>query len=372
MSLADPADPAAAGADDAAERRRFHPLRIADVKRETEDAVSIAFEVPESLATTFRYAPGQYLTLQTTVDGQRLRRTYSIASGLDTGEWRIAIKRVEGGLFSAFANASLRVGDTIEIMPPTGRFVLPDPSGPRTVAAFAAGSGITPIVSQLTTLLTREPQSRAFLFYGNQTSRSILFREAIEDLKDRHVGRFSVHHVLSREQQDVAALNGRIDGEKIAAFMQHVIGAADVDHFLVCGPAPFIAGAVEALTRLGAPPERILVERFTTPKGRPPVAKRTEEERGGSAVTITLDGVSTPLTVPPGGRILDAAIEAGLDVPYSCRGGMCCTCRAKVTAGVVEMALNYSLRPDEIAEGFVLTCQSVPTTERVAVDYDAA
>lgn len=359
--------------DAAAERPRFHPLTIADVRRETEDAVSIAFSVPDELRERFRYTPGQYLTVKADVNGEEQRRTYSISSGLDDGEWRIAVKRVEGGLFSAFANERLKAGDTVEVMPPAGRFVLPEPAGPRTVVAFAAGSGITPIASQLRTVLVREPNSRAFLFYGNQTSRSILFREAIEDLKDRYVDRFSVHNVLSREAQDVHALNGRIDGEKVAVFMRHVVPLEAVDVFLLCGPAPFLNGCVDRLKALGAPEDRILMERFTTPKGRPPVEKPAAAITAETTpVAVTLDGVTTTLRLAPGGRILDAALEAGLDVPYSCRAGMCCTCRAKLTAGEVHMAANYSLRPDEVEAGFVLTCQSVPRTPMVAVDYDAA
>jgi len=356
-----------------AERPRFHPLRIREVRRETPDAVSIAFEVPDELSGRFRYTPGQYLTLRTELDGEEVRRTYSIASGLDENEVRIAVKRIEGGLFSAFANERLQVGDVVDVMPPAGRFVLPEASGPRTIVAFAAGSGITPVASQMRTVLVREPESRVFLFYGNQTSRSILFREAIEDLKDRYMDRLSVHNVLSRESQDVATLNGRIDGEKVAAFMRHVVPLESVDHFLLCGPAPFLEGCIEALTSLGATEDAILVERFTAPGGRPE-AKRPaavpEEDR--KDVSITLDGVTTRLRLAPGERVLDAAIAAGLDVPYSCRAGMCCTCRAKVTDGSVTMAANYSLRPDEVEEGFVLTCQSTPTTDQVAVDYDAA
>ncbi|WP_245944126.1 1,2-phenylacetyl-CoA epoxidase subunit PaaE [Acuticoccus kandeliae] len=356
-------------------RPRFHPLKIRDVRHETEDAVSIAFDVPDDLADRFRFAPGQYLTLRRTIGGEEVRRSYSISSGLDEGEIRIAVKRVDGGLFSAFANEELGAGDIIEVMPPAGRFVLPEATGPRTIVAFAAGSGITPVSSQMRTVLVREPQSRVFLFYGNQTSRSIIFREAIEDLKDRYIDRFSVHNVLSREAQDVHALNGRIDGEKVAAFMRHIVPLETVDHFILCGPTEFLEGCIGALQDLGAPQEAILVERFTTEDGPvrrrgpiPPVVDESEKAR----VSLTLDGVTTELRLAPGEIILDAAIEAGLDVPYSCRGGMCCTCRAKVTEGAVSMALNYSLRPDELADGFVLTCQSTPTTGTVAVDYDAA
>jgi ring-1,2-phenylacetyl-CoA epoxidase subunit PaaE len=356
-----------------AERPRFHALRIADVRRETADAVSIAFEVPDHLRERFRYVPGQYLTVRTEMGGEEVRRTYSIASGLDENEWRIAVKRIEGGHFSAFANERLKVGDVIDVMPPAGRFVLPEADRPRTIVAFAAGSGITPIASQMRTVLVREPDSRVFLFYGNQTSRSIIFREAIEDLKDRFVDRFSVHNVLSRESQDVGTLNGRIDGEKVAAFMRHVVPLDTVDHVLLCGPPDFLDGCIGALKDLGVDEDAILVERFTAPGSRPQAAARkdaAEDEK--AAVDVTLDGVTTTLRLAPGERVLDAALEAGLDVPYSCRAGMCCTCRAKVTAGAVDMAQNYSLRPEEVADGFVLTCQSTPTTDRVAVDYDTA
>jgi ring-1,2-phenylacetyl-CoA epoxidase subunit PaaE len=356
-----------------AERPRFHPLRIADVRRETPDAVSIAFDVPDDLKERFRYVPGQYLTLRTTLDGEEVRRTYSIASGLDENEWRIAVKRIEGGHFSAFANERLKAGDVIDVMPPAGRFVLPEAEGPRTIVAFAAGSGITPIASQMRTVLVREPGSRVFLFYGNQTSRSIIFREAIEDLKDRFVDRFSVHNVLSRELQDVSALNGRIDGEKVAAFMRYVVPLQSVDNVLLCGPPDFLDGCIAALKDLGVAEEAILVERFTAPGERPAVAAgRDAAEADKTDVAVTLDGVTTTLRLAPGQRVLDAALEAGLDVPYSCRAGMCCTCRARVTEGAVEMAQNYSLRPEELAAGYVLTCQSTPTTDRVAVDYDTA
>ncbi|MCF3935404.1 2Fe-2S iron-sulfur cluster-binding protein [Acuticoccus sp. M5D2P5] len=375
-----PLDPTidAAGVTETALRPRFHPLRIRDVRRETDDAVSIAFEVPDDLVERFRYAPGQYLTLRKTIDGEEVRRSYSIASGLDQGEWRIAVKRVDGGLFSAFANATLKAGEIIEVMPPAGRFVLPEAAGPRTIVAFAAGSGITPVASQMRTVLVREPESRVFLFYGNQTSRSILFRDAIEDLKDRYIDRLSVHNVLSREAQDVHALNGRIDGEKVAAFMRHVVPIATVDHFVLCGPPDFLEGVIGTLTRLGAPAESILVERFITEDGPPrrtaatATANPRTSETPAARLSVTLDGVTSELTLGPGETVLEAAIEAGLDVPYSCRGGMCCTCRAKLTAGAVTMALNYSLRPDEVDDGFILTCQARPTTDAIAVDYDAA
>lgn len=356
----------------APQRPRFHKVTIADVRRETDEAVSIAFQIPEALAPLFRYAPGQYLTLRAEIGGRSVRRTYSIASGLDEGEWRVAVKRVEGGVFSAFANEELAAGDTVELMPPAGRFVLPEPAGPRTVVAFAAGAGITPIASQIRTVLVREPQSRVFLFYANQTARSILFREAIEDLKDRYMARFSVHNVLSRESQDVDVLSGRIDGARAATFMRHVVPFDTVDHFLLCGPPPFLDTMTEALAELGVAADKVLLERFTVGAGDGRAASQAPRGGTGAALSLTLDGSTTTLRLAPGERVLDAALAAGLDAPYSCRAGMCCTCRAKIKHGKVAMAANYALRQDEVEEGFILTCQASATTDSIAVDYDEA
>lgn len=381
MSLDAP--PASAGG-----RPRFQPLRIAEVRREAEDAVSIAFDVPLPLRERFRFAAGQHLTVKAAVDGREVRRTYSIASGPDDAEWRIAVRHVAGGLFSAFANQTLKAGDVIDVLPPVGRFVLPAADGPRTIAAFAAGAGITPVISHIRAVLRREPDSRIFLFYGNRTFRTILFRAALEDMKDRYVDRLSIHNVLSREVQDVSGLNGRIDAEKIARFLRQVVPAGAVDHFLLCGPAPFLSVCVDALRALAVPDDAILVEHFTAPDGRPAPAKESVADAataataamaamrpsGGTAtrLAVTLDGVTTELAAAPGERVLDAALAAGLDVPYSCRAGMCCTCRARLVDGAIDMVANYALRPDEIDAGFVLTCQSVPRTAVLAVDYDAS
>lgn len=357
---------------DQAARNQFYDIPIADVRRETDDAVSIAFEIPPNLSELFRFDPGQYLVVRTTVDGEDLRRSYSISSAAHDGEWRIAVKKVDGGIFSAFATERLKAGDLVQLMPPAGRFVLPPAEGARTIVAFAAGSGITPISSQIRTVLQDEPEARVFLFYGNQTSRSIIFRDAFDDLKDRYVDRFSLHNILSREAQDVEALNGRIDGEKVALFTRTIVPLDSVDYFLVCGPAPFLNGVVDTLKSLGVPKPKLLLERFTTPKGRPPVEKPAEAVTERVEVGVTLDGVTTAVALHPGDRILDAALRAGLDAPYSCRAGMCCTCRAKVTHGAVAMDTNYSLRDEEVAAGFVLTCQSVPQGSGVTVDYDEA
>ncbi|ACL61935.1 1,2-phenylacetyl-CoA epoxidase subunit PaaE [Methylobacterium nodulans] len=353
---------------------RFHRLRISEIRRETPEAVSIAFAVPEALRETFAFSCGQYLTLRTTLGGEEVRRSYSICSGLDDGELRIAVKRVEGGLFSAFATEALAAGDAIDVMPPMGRFgIAPEPGRARTYAAFAAGSGITPILSILRTLLAREPESRFFLVYGNRSTGSILFREELEDLKDRFLDRLGVFHVLSREAQDVAALNGRLDGPKVALLLRTLVPAATIDHAFVCGPSGMLDCVVAALREAGLDAARIHVERFT-PEGperpaRAPVPASAPETPAARA-TIIANGVATAIPVAPGETVLEAAIRAGLDLPYSCRGGMCCTCRAKVAEGAVAMDLNYSLEPWEIAAGFALACQAKPTTDRVVIDFD--
>jgi ring-1,2-phenylacetyl-CoA epoxidase subunit PaaE len=352
---------------------RFHPLRIADIRRETPDAVSIALAVPEDLRETFGFACGQYLTLRTNLDGEEVRRSYSICSGLDDGEIRIAVKRVEGGRFSGFALAGLAAGDAIEVMPPMGRFgLMPEPGAARTYAAFAAGSGITPILSIARSVLAREPGSRFFLFYGNRTTGSILFREALEALKDRFLDRLSVFHVLSRETQDVDALNGRLDAAKAALFLRRIVPAASLDHAFVCGPAAMIEAVTGALREAGVPEERVHVERFTPADGARAAPPRPIAPAAAPAAlaTVITDGIAAEVPVAEGETVLDAALRAGLDLPFSCRGGMCCTCRAKVAEGAVAMDLNYSLEPWEVAAGFVLTCQARPTTPRVTIDFD--
>lgn len=352
---------------------RFHRLRVAEIRRETPDAVSIAFAVPEAAREAFGFSCGQYLTLKATVDGEEVRRSYSICSGVGDPDLRVAIKRVDGGLFSGFANAAIAPGDEIEVMPPMGRFgveIRPDEA--RTFVGFAAGSGITPILSIIRTVLAAEPKSRFFLFYGNRATGSILFREALETLKDRFLDRLSVFHVLSRETQDLSILNGRLDGEKAALFLRSIVPAALVDHAFVCGPGEMIDAVEGALLGLGLPRERVHVERFTPAEpGRARAARPVVAAAAPAALaTVITDGIATEVPVAEGEAVLDAAIRAGLDLPYSCRGGMCCTCRAKVVDGSVAMEVNYSLEPWEVEAGFVLTCQARPTSGRVTVDFD--
>jgi ring-1,2-phenylacetyl-CoA epoxidase subunit PaaE len=352
-------------------RVRFHPLAIADLRRETPDCVSIAFTVPPELHTAFRFKPGQYLTLRATPDGSEIRRCYSICSGLDDGELRVAVKRVPGGVFSALADR-LRIGDTLDVAPPEGRFTAPlRAAAARNVVAIAAGSGITPILALVKSILAREPKSRFFVLYGNRTSRDIIFAEALARLKDRHLDRLSVTHVLSREAQDVPALSGRLDPDHIRRLLPALVPVARIDRAFLCGPEAMMDAAAETLAAMGLAPDRILREYFRAGEGghaAPPV------EIAPSAATIAsiiIDGRRHDIPVPENTPIIDAAIAAGLDLPYSCRGGMCCTCRARLVDGRAEMAVNYSLQAWEIEAGFILTCQARPLTDRLTLDYDA-
>lgn len=351
----------------------FHPLVVTDVRRETPDAVSVAFAIPPHLVAAFRFIPGQYLTLRTVVEGEDIRRSYSICSGLDDAELRVAIKRLDGGIFSCFVHDELKPSDVVDVMPPMGRFALePDPTSSRTYVAFAAGSGITPVMSIVTSVLHREAASRFFLVYGNRSVSGIIFRDLLGDLKDRFLGRLSVTHVLSREQQEIPALNGRLDGAKVALLMRALPPISAIDHAFICGPAGMIESTEATLLHLGLSPERIHIERFTPAPGGPrrPLTVVVAEEQPAAIATILLNGVQREVPVAPGETILDAGLRAGLDMPYSCHGGMCCTCRARLLRGKVEMDVNYSLAGWELEAGYVLTCQSHPTTELVAVDYD--
>jgi ring-1,2-phenylacetyl-CoA epoxidase subunit PaaE len=351
----------------------FHSLTIADVRRETPEAISIRFAVPEEVREDFAFTSGQYLTLRTHVDGAEVRRSYSICSGMDEGELRVAIKRLDGGLFSSFANAQLRAGDTMEVMPPDGRFGLaPDAAAERSYVGFAAGSGITPVFSIIKTVLTREPRSHFVLFYGNKSSATIMFKDELDDLKDRFVDRLSVHHILSREMQDVDVLHGRLTGDKVPALIRTAGGIAAVDDVFLCGPLAMIEEVSATLVSLGLPGRRIHREIFTTetpPRPiRPPAPSEAREE---VSLSIKLDGVSHKVAMRKDETVLEAGERHELDLPYSCRGGMCCTCRAKLIEGAGAMDQNFSLESWEEEAGFVLTCQFRPATERIALDYDA-
>ena len=359
----------------------FHNLTIADVRRETPDAVSIAFEVPPDLSNAYSYQPGQYLVVRTDHDGEELRRNYSICSGLDEGELRIAVKRVPDGRFSTFANEQLKPGMQLEVMTPGGRFTTDiDADHSSNYVAFAAGSGITPIMALAHSLLAREPGSTFTLFYGNRTTAGILFREKLEDLKDRYLERFSLFHILSREGGDVPRLTGRLDANTVRELVDAFVRPQDVERFFLCGPGDMIPEARRALIELGVERKKIRFERFTTPETEQKAERRQSADLTPAAVTdapviveIILDGVRRTVELPNAeANIIDSAHAQGVELPYSCRGGMCCTCRSRVVEGKAEMAVNYSLEPWELEQGYVLTCQSRPASDKLVLDFDSA
>ena len=352
---------------------RFHRLAVSDLRRETADAVSLSFAIPKQLAEDYRFSPGQYLTLRTTMDGEEVRRSYSICSGPDDGELRIAVKKVDGGAFSNWAADELKCGDELDVMTPTGRFgVMPAPDHARLYVGFAAGSGITPILSIIKGVLVREPSSRFFLFYGNRSTGGMLFREALEELKDRFIERLSVFHVISGEEQDIPILHGRLDGEKVRVLLRSLVPAESVDHVFICGPLG-MSEDIEATCRaLGIAENRIHVERFVSEFGGKPRPKAVVQASAPpkALAGLIIDGKRREVPVADGEAILDAALRAGVDLPFACKGGMCSTCRARLVEGDAQMEVNYSLEPWELAKGFILTCQARPLTDRVVVDYD--
>jgi ring-1,2-phenylacetyl-CoA epoxidase subunit PaaE len=352
---------------------RFHRLAISDLRQETPDAISLTFSIPKELAEDYRFSPGQYLTLRTKMEGEEVRRSYSICSGPDDGELRIAVKKVDGGAFSSWAADELKCGDQLDVMTPTGRFgVAPAPEEARLYVGFAAGSGITPILSIVKGVLAREPKSRFFLFYGNRSTGGMLFREALEELKDRFIERLSVFHVISGEEQDIPILHGRLDGEKVRVLLRSLVPAASVDHVFICGPAG-MSEAIEATCReIGIAEDRIHVERFVSEFGGKPRPKAIVPASAPpkALAALIIDGKRREVPVAEGEAILDAALRAGVDLPFACKGGMCSTCRARLVEGTAQMEVNYSLEPWELEKGFILTCQARPTADRVVVDYD--
>jgi ring-1,2-phenylacetyl-CoA epoxidase subunit PaaE len=349
----------------------FHPLRVCDVRRETADTVSVAFEVPAELAEAYTFEPGQHLTLRIPgPDGDEVRRSYSISSGLDDGELRVAVKNIAGGLFGAYAATTLKPGDVLDVMTPVGRFTTTlDPAHEKSYLGVAAGSGITPVISLVRSVLAREPHSRFTLVYGNRGPSSVIFKDALDDLKDRYLARFEILHVFSREQQAVPLLNGRLSGEKIRALATSLLDVPSYDEIFLCGPEPMTLEARDTFAELGADPTHVHLELFGSiaPSAPRPHADTADRR----LLTFVYNGVKTEVEAHPDDTVLEAGELAGLELPYSCRGGVCSTCRAKVLEGAVEMDHNYALQPWETDAGFVLTCQSHPTTDAVVVDYDA-
>ena len=353
----------------------FHRLLVREIVPETADANSIRFEVPPELRDAFAFKAGQHLTLRATIDGEEVRRNYSLCTAPADADWMVTVKRIGGGLFSNWVGDTLKPGDTVEVMVPHGSFTTDfDVANKRHLVAIAGGSGITPVMSLIKTLLREEPGSRFTLLYGNRDSSSVIFLESLAGLKDKHLGRLEIYHFLDAEEQDIALFNGMLSRERLEdAIPALVPDAAAVDGWFICGPGPMMDAAEGALLDRNIPRERIHIERFTA--DRPPEAvaheiAQLQSEAEGVSVAVTLDGRTrrVPFTA---GNILDSARAAGMPAPFACKAGVCATCRARVTKGKVEMAARYGLTDDEVAEGYVLTCQSVPLGDGVAVDYDA-
>ena len=353
----------------------FHELTVAEVAPLTRDAVALTFDVPEALRDAFAFRPGQHLILRATVDGEDMRRSYSICAAPGQKP-RIGVKRIEDGRFSGFLTCEIKPGDRIAVMPPEGRFGV-EIGGRHDYLLIAAGSGITPIISIARSVLEGEAESTATLVYGNRDAASIMFHEELEDLKDRFLDRFTLINVLSREEQDAPLLSGRIDGARVAALARAgLIDPARADGVFLCGPGGMIEAASEALEALGTAPERIHFELFTPAEDAPPPKPVSEEARRAAAkgveVEAIVDGVRKRFSVTePGQTVLEAAEAAGHELPFSCRGGMCCTCRCRIAEGEGEMAVNWSLEPWEIAAGYTLACQTRPLSERLVLDFDA-
>jgi ring-1,2-phenylacetyl-CoA epoxidase subunit PaaE len=352
----------------------FHPLTVASIEPLTEDSVAITFDVPDELREDYAFSHGQHLTVRTELAGDDVRRNYSICSPAGSGVLRVAVKRLPGGAFSEHALDVLRPGDVLDVMTPSGRFFTElDPAHRKHYVCVAAGSGITPVLSIVASVLAAEPRSSVTLLYGNRTHSSVMFLEELEDLKDTYPERFQLLHVLSREPQEVELFSGRLDADRMGRILDGLLPPDTVDEWFLCGPFEMVSDLRKLLVKEGVPKKQIHAEVFHVESG-PPVRRAPVEtaEGEGAKVTITLDGRRSTFSLPADGpAVLDAALRVRADAPFACKGGVCGTCRAKVLEGTVEMDTNWALEPDEVEKGYVLTCQSHPTSDTVVLDYDA-
>lgn len=355
----------------------FYKVNVKEVRKETEDCVSLLFSIPEEMRSAFAFSPGQHIIIKSRAeDGEELRRNYSICSCPHESELRVAVKKIPGGYYSSYVNEKLIAGHELEISNPQGNFFVNiDPSHKKTYVAVAAGSGITPVMAMLKTILREEPESRFWLIYGNRDKSSIIFKQELEDLKNQYMERFSLYHVLSRESMENALSSGRIDPEKINVFLSKIIGAESVDEVYLCGPEGLIQSCRQAFEAAGIPAKRIHYELFYH---QPTTSLMSKKETSGikgetliSQVKVKLDGVTHAFALAYNGdSILEAALKQGADLPFSCKGGVCATCKCKLEQGEVHMDVNYALEPEELEQGFILSCQSHPISPNVVVNYD--
>jgi ring-1,2-phenylacetyl-CoA epoxidase subunit PaaE len=353
----------------------FHTLIIKEIIKETVDTVSITFNVPNDLKSNFDYIQGQYLTLKTNINGEEVRRSYSICSAPSENKLQVAVKQVEQGVFSNFANNELKIGDSIEVMNPMGKFHNTiEPNQAKNYVAIAVGSGITPILSIIKETLLQEPMSTFTLIYGNKNTKSIIFKEQIEALKDKYIDRLTLHYILSRERVDVPLYFGRVDDEKCAIFFNKLIDLDIINQVFLCGPEDMILNTKALLEKKGFDKHKIHFELFTSSSDKKKLenVQKSTNDSHKSNISLKIDGKTMEFKLGFNeNNILDAAMNQGADLPYACKGGVCCTCKAKLVSGEVEMLVNYGLEEDEIEHGYILTCQSYPKTDAVMVDFDA-
>ncbi|MFL1895062.1 1,2-phenylacetyl-CoA epoxidase subunit PaaE [Aquimarina sp. 2-A2] len=354
---------------------KFFKVKVAEAQKETKDCTSITFEIPEAIKEEFSYKQGQYLTLKTSINDQEVRRSYSLCSSPIENKWQVAVKKINGGVFSTYACNTLKAGDVIELLPPNGNFYTEvDTTKAKNYIVFAAGSGITPILSIIKTHLALEPNSTFKLFYLNRTAKSIIFKEEIEALRNTYFGRFEIFYFLTKEQRDIPLLNGRFTAEKLQEITSKLLDVSEVDECFICGPEEMIFLIRDSLQEAGLEKDKIHYELFfsgATDEDKANAAKAVEHKYEGTHVTIIDGGKEFHFDMGDDyDNILDGALAAGADLPFACKGGVCSTCKCKIVDGTVEMKINYALEEDEVAKGLVLSCQAVPTTEKVVVDFD--
>jgi ring-1,2-phenylacetyl-CoA epoxidase subunit PaaE len=351
---------------------KSNTLKVADIRRETADTVSVLMNVPSSLKEEYSYKQGQYITFIKEINGEEIRRAYSICEAPSSGELRVAIKQIPEGRFSTFANTELQIGDELEVMKPMGNFIAEvDENADNRYVFFAAGSGITPIISNIKTILEVECDSHVVLIYGNKNAESTIFREQLEDLKNKYITRLEIYYVMSQDPDTPKALKGRIDVDKCTSF-EAISPLTGAYKYFLCGPEEMVTSVSEWLKTSGTLDENIHFELFSTgKKAQKSEEKKTELAQGKAQVDVIVDGVTVQFTLDKDGKnIMDAALDAGADVPFACKGGVCCTCRAKVLEGEVNMTTNYALQPEEVEQGFVLSCQTHPVSDKVVLDFD--
>ena len=353
----------------------FHKLKVKDIYKETKDTSVIAFEVPQALQNEFKFSQGQHLTLKTIIDGEDVRRSYSLCSSPFDGEWKVAVKQILGGKFSTFVNEVLQAGDELEVMTPSGTFgVECNPKNAKNYLFFAAGSGITPILSMIKAHLAAEPNSTCKLFYVNRTAKSIIFKEELEQMRNTYFGRLEIYYFLTKEKRDIDLFNGRFDDEKMNVLTKTFIDIPDTSEVFLCGPEQMVNYVSEYLIAAGLPKELVHFELFVTGLSEEDIkrAERLAQQNvEGTKVTIVDGGKEFQFTMTKEyDNILDAALSAGADLPFACKGGVCSTCKCQIKEGEVEMKINYALEDKEVAQNFVLSCQAVPTTDNVVVDFD--